>query len=162
MSRFRSVATSLLLLVLGLVSISGTLPRLAISGTLPHCLPTSPDMAWVGLQLRLLTVAPDCPSGSLATTGGLVEVAQVSLALSLSALLVGLISLVLALGGGLWLRRAFRRARTWLRTRLSVIVVALAGGPRPVRVPVTAGVPRHYAAQLQHPQVRRGPPSCSC
>ena len=162
MSRFRSVATSLLLLVLGLANLSGTLPRLAISGTLPHCLPTSPDMAWIGLQFRLLAVDPNCGSGSLATTGGLVEVAQVTLALSLSALLVGLVSLVLALGGGVWLRRAFRQARTWLRTRLSVIVVALSGGPRPVRVPVTAGVPRHHAAQVQHPQLRRGPPSCSC
>lgn len=152
-----------LLLAVGVAGLAAPLPRLAVIGTIPACLPESPGTAWLGIQLRLLAEHTSCAAGSYAAGPHLVEVAQVTLALSLSTLLVGLIGLALALGGGLWLRATFRGARAWLRGRLAALpdVTVSVRRPAPIRVRAPQRI-GYDDSPAHHPQVRRGPPSCSC
>lgn len=119
--RLRDAGGSILLSIVGMLAAVATLPRLALSSTLPACVTESAGTAWLGLHLRLLAASDACPQGSYAPGPHYAEIAQFSIVLSLSAVAAGLIALALALGLGIWARQALREAREWVRARLSAL-----------------------------------------
>ena len=157
-ARLRSTGGSLLLALSGALALAGTLPRISLSGTLPACITESAGTAWLGLHLHLLSQSAACPEGMFAPGPHYAEIARFSIVLSLSTLVAGLAMLAGALGLGLWVRVALRRARTWLRQRLGLVRLPGPGGfhRAPVLVPVTAG---YGDAPWAASRLLRGPPA---
>jgi len=155
--RVRSVGGSALLTLVGVAAVAGSLPRLALSGTLPACITESSGSAWLGIHLSLLSQSPLCPDGSFAPGAHYAEIARFSVVLSVSALIAGLVALLGALGFGVWARVAVRRARAWLHHRLDLPVAGTApvGDPRP---PLTIAVTRFHSALSVSLRLLRGPP----
>ena len=52
--RLRSVGGSALLTLVGAFAVAGTLPRVALSGSLPACVTESSGTAWLGLHLVMV------------------------------------------------------------------------------------------------------------
>lgn len=157
-ARLRSVGGSVLLTLLGVLAIAGTLPRIALSGTLPACITESSGSAWLGVHLSLLSQSAACPEGMFAPGPHYAEVARFSIVLSLSALIAGVAMLAGALGLGLWARGALRSARAWLRQRLALVRVPVisANRRRPPLAATSASLP---AAPWAGSRQLRGPPA---
>lgn len=144
-------------LVALLGALTTMLPRLDVSSQLGQCVDSSGWPAHVAVRLRLLAPSLVCPEGTLAPGAHYAEIAQLSVLLSLTALVLAAFALLTALGIGVWAHGALRAARAWIRDRLVIAVpapltIALAG-PLPVAV---AGPPPG-SAFVQLPR-RRGPP----
>jgi hypothetical protein len=153
---------SLSLLLLGIQGLLSPISRLALAGTMPDCVGADPLSAAVGLELRVLSGASDCPHGSYAPTPSYHLLADAALTVSVTALLLGVLALVVAVGVAFRLRHALRQLRQWFARRIHLavstatsIVVQLG---RPAMVPVVVRPVRTAA----RPHARRGPPSCSC
>lgn len=159
--RVRSFAGSAGLVALGIAGLVGSAPRVNLSATLPSCLTESPATAWLGLHLHLLTASEHCPEGTFAPGPHYQQVAEFSLALSLSTLLVATINLLLAVGFGLWVRRAARelggRVRRWLD-----ILEWSRHLPATAPVRATTASPSSRTSSWDDPCCRRGPPAASC
>ena len=156
-ARLRSVGGWVLLTLVTALTVAGTLPRLALSGTLPACITESSGTAWLGVHLSLLSPSAACPEGSFAPGAHYAEIARFSIVLSVSALVAILAMLVGALGLGLGLRTALRGARVWLRRRLELPAVpaSVVAHRRP---PLTAVVAAFRAALWVDSRQLRGPP----
>ncbi len=160
--RAARVLGSLALGMLGLQGSLSPLARVALTRSMPDCVDAGPWAAFVGLGLKVLSAAPDCPHGSYAPAPSYHLLAQAALTASVTTLLLGALALVLAVGVGLRVRRSFGQLRQWVARRLrlavsttSTVVVQLG---RPTMVPVVVRPVRTAA----RPHVRRGPPACSC
>lgn len=155
--RLRDAGGWILLSVVGMLAAGATLPRLALSSTLPACVTESSGTAWLGVHLRLLAASDSCPQGSYAPGPHYAEIAQFSIVLSLSAVAAGLIALALTLGFGIWARQALREARDWVRARLSALrpSVTLITRRPPELPEVVLG---SHGALLTRLCSRRGPP----
>jgi hypothetical protein len=144
----------------GLLGLSVAAPGLAVlragSGV---CLQVNPAQSWIGLRLHLLTPSSICPDGSYAPGPALATAVGFSIVVSLSVLLAGLAGIALAIGFGVAMRRALRRARGWWRRRL--LPTLLGGISRPAAVPVPVRVPGRRVPPTRSPRQLRGPPS-SC
>lgn len=154
------VVTGALVAGLGLLGLSAAWPGLAIlSADSGVCLQVNPAQSWIGVHFHLLAASPACPQGAYAPGPALATAVGFSIVVSLSVLLGGLVSMALAVGMGVAVRRALRRARGWWRRRL---VPALLGGlSRPTLVPVPVRVPGRRAQRTHSPRQLRGPPpSC--
>ncbi|MEA5116943.1 MAG: hypothetical protein VB036_04910 [Propionicimonas sp.] len=160
LSQLRRTGGSILLSVLGVLALTGSLPRLAFSSTLPACLTESSGTAWLGVHLRLLAHSSSCPEGSYAPGPHYAEIAQFSVVLSLSALIAGLAMLAVGLGFGWWALRALAAARSWLRRRVTadrpVVTPSTA-----VRPPLQAFIADLRAAVLTGLRLLRGPPAAA-
>lgn len=156
--RLRALGWPLVLLALGVASALRGLPRLTLTGSLPACVPASVGEAWLGVNLHILAVSPDCAGGHYAMGSHYVEVARLSVALSLSTILLGCIGLLGALGLGVWVRRAAVLARAWIGRRL---VAAATGAPTPALPRLGVFAPRGVGVALAvagRAHCRRGPP----
>ena len=159
-ARLHGVGGAVLLALVGLLSLSTPLSRSILSGTLQTCITESRGVAWLGIHLRVLVESPACPGGSDAPGPHFSEVGHISVALSSSALLAGLVALAWTMGLALWARRSLRAARAWLGHRLGlaaespVIVV-----DSPVRAPLEGHVSNLRGAILGCLRHRRGPPA---
>lgn len=156
-ARLRSVGGSVLLTLAGAFAVAGTLPRVALSGTLPACLTESSGTAWLGLHLSLLGQDAACPQGMFAPGAHYAEIARFSIMLSLSALTAGVLLLAGALGFGIWARGALRAAKTWIRHRLGLQPVPLTVATRR-RPPLAVTAARWRSAVWADSQQLRGPP----
>lgn len=155
--RLRSVGGSALLTLVGAFAVAGTLPRVALSGSLPACVTESSGTAWLGLHLSLLSQDAACPQGMFAPGEHYAEIARFSIVLSLSALIAGVLILAGALGFGIWARAALRGARTWLRHRLGLRPAPLTVASRR-RPPLAVTAARWRSAVWANSQQLRGPP----
>ena len=113
----RSSPSAAVLVVLGVMGLAQFLPTLSLAAT--TCVAPIPLVAPMGIHLDLLTESVACQEHSYLPGANFGPVAQFFVLLSTSTIVVGLVSLLLALGLGLWLRRTMAAARDWLRTRLS-------------------------------------------
>lgn len=155
--RLRSVGGPVLLTLAGAAAVTGVLPRMALSGSLPACITESSGTAWLGIHLSLLSQDPICPEGMFAPGAHYAEIARFSVVLSLSALLAGVLILAGTLGVGFWARRAVRAARAWLHRRVGLPAVPTTplGHPRP---PLASPAAAPTAAPPGRLQFLRGPP----
>ena len=160
-ARLRGTGGSVLLTLLGVLAVAATLPRIAVSGTLPACITESSGTAWLGVHLSLLSQSAACPEGMFAPGPHYAEVARFSVVLSLSTLIAGVAMLAGALGLGLWTRAALRGARAWLRQRLAVVRVPGLSIPDR-RPPLASATPGYRAAAWSRSQSLRGPPALAC
>jgi len=155
--RLRTVGGSALLTLVGVAAVAASLPRLALSGTLPACITESSGSAWLGIHLSLLSQSPLCPDGSFAPGPHYAEVARFSVVVSLSAVIAGVILLLGALGFGVWARVAVRRARAWVHNRLGLPAV----GSLPItgaRGPLAISATFFHSALSVSLRLLRGPP----
>jgi hypothetical protein len=141
--------------VVGGVSLAAIWPLIGVTAEPAMCLDVSPEQAWIGLHLHLVNASPACASGFTAGES-LAPVVGITMAISVSALIVGLLALAFASGGLAVCRALLRRVGHWLRQRLVVVFEALIPAPPVapvlVRVDGRRGRPVFPAAQ------RRGPP----
>ncbi|MGC3953542.1 MAG: hypothetical protein QM804_04700 [Propionicimonas sp.] len=107
--------------------------------SLPACVSELPGTGWLGVHLHILAQSSTCPEGTFAPGPHYAEIAQFSIVLSLGTLLAGLAALAMALGLGVWARRALRSAKRWLGSRLGLDAI----GPLPLwgRAPVAVPIP---------------------
>lgn len=160
--RVGRVARAALLLGLGIQGLTSPAVRTALRGSIPDCVEVSPLTAWAGTGSRMLMVSSDCPHGSYAPAASYGVFTQATLAASLSATLLGLVALLLALGLRPSVQRRLRELRLWFARRVRVVAVAVALPSIPRLVPVVAASPARVSRVASNPHVRRGPPSCSC
>jgi hypothetical protein len=160
-TRLPLAARSLLIVGFGLLLLASPVTQSMFAVALPACVVGIPVIAWVGVQLNVLTIVSHCPSGSYAPGEHFGEAAHVGFALSLSALVVGLASLAVALGAGIWLRRAAATAHRWIITRTRFVRWVRSWTPVTREQPVLVPVSTRQRAQHAPPPARRGPPrSC--
>jgi hypothetical protein len=159
--RLARLMGALLLVLVGVEGLISPLTHVALMRSMPDCVEAGRMAAAVGLELHVLTAGTNCPQGTLAPAASYHVVAQAALTISVTALLLGIVALVLAVGVGLRARRVVRELRQWFSHRFrmiasvaSEIVVQLG---QPVMVPVVV----RSARMASRPYVRRGPPSCS-
>ncbi len=139
------------------LSVAGSMVGLLADPTV--CVGLTPTQSWIALHLHVMLPDPSCAQGTFLPTQALAPMLGVTVVVSLSALLAGLVTLLVGLGGGLAVRRLAQRVAGWLRRHwLPVVsgVVPLQRVPAPVRVQVRRTDPRYRAAQ------RRGPPDHCC
>jgi len=160
--RFSRLLGAMLLLAMGVQGLLSPLTQLALSRTMPDCLEVGPVAAAVGMEVHVLAAGPECPHGTYAPAPTYHVVAQAALTASLTAVLLGIAALLLAIGVGLRARRVVRDVRQWFTRRFRTVVTVVAqlvvGREQPIMVPVTVAPARLTSS----PHVRRGPPSCSC
>ena len=125
------------------------------------CSPQLPLLASLGVHLDVLAESRLCPEHSYLPGSNYGVAVQLWVLVSTSTLVAGAVGVLMALGAGLWTRRAPRKARDWLRRRLPVrgfhapvVAVATVAAPAPQRMDVRSG--------LYRPLQRRGPPSSFC
>lgn len=154
-ARLRNVGGSLLLTLLGVFALVSA-PGLRVAGSLPACVSELPGAAQLGVQFHILAQSASCPEGTFAPGPHYAEVARVSVVLSLGALVAGLAALAVALGLGVWARRALRTAKQWLGRRLGLDSAGTlpVWGRAPLAVPVPVRASHHPAAH----RPLRGPP----
>lgn len=149
----RLIATGLLAFS-GLIGLRQLLPLLRIDSSL--CVHPAAGLGEIGLQLHVFSASASCPRGSYLPGENLGALVQVSFAISVLAVVAGLILALGALGVGLWAASILRRLRGWLRRRLWVQVTPAVA--RPVRTMAVAMVPVRVSRTVVSPQSRRGPP----
>lgn len=155
--RLRTIATatrSVLLIVFGVLAASSPLAKAAITAT--TCV-TPTGLGHIGVQLHLLTPSTECASG-FAPGVHYVTAASVTFALSISALIAGVIGLALLVATSAACRRLARSVRDWVSSRWrlappSSLVVPERQRPALAPVRVRATQPHDVAPY------RRGPPS---
>jgi hypothetical protein len=153
--RLRGAGGVLLTLLGGFALVNS--PALRFAGSLPACLTETPQAAWLGLRLHILTQSAACPQGMLAPGPHYAEVARISIVLSLWTLAAGVAALATAFGLGVWARRSLRSARQWLARRLGLHATGVLPlwGRAPLAVPVRIAA-SHRPATHHH---LRGPPA---
>lgn len=122
------------------------------------CAPQLPLIAPLGIHLDLLVESELCPEHSYLPGVNFGRLTQSFMVLSATALLAGLVMLLLALGAGYYTRRVVRSAREWLRTRIAIV----APGPGLPHLPqaVATGVLVIASGRRPYqPLQRRGPPA---
>lgn len=157
-SRARSaVGAAVASLVSGFQLVS-ILPVLHLSPT--ACLEHPKLIASVGAHLELLAASGLCPDGSYLPGPNFAPLAEFMAGLSATALVVGTIATLIALGLGVWVRRSLRSAREWLRSRIGLhepgtaiaatpagaawASTTLAGGFNPYRLVLRRGPPLSF------------------
>lgn len=150
----RFLATGLLALT-GAFGLARLMPLLRIDSSL--CLHPAAGLGELGLKLHVFSAAASCPRGSYLPGENLGAVVQFSFAVSVLALVVGILLGLGALGVGLWAAAVVRRLRGWLRRRITVWVVG--SFARPQRVLAPALTPVRVARAVPSPRSRRGPPT---
>lgn len=150
----RVLATGLLALT-GAVGLTRLLPLLRIDSSL--CLHPAAGLGEIGLKLHVFSAAASCPRGSYLPGENLGAVVQFSFAVSVLALVVGILLGLGALGVGIWAAAVVRRLRDWLRRRITVQVVASFSSAERELIPALA--PVRVARTVPSPRSRRGPPT---
>ena len=125
------------------------------------CLEHPRLIASMGVHLELLAVSGLCPDGSYLPGPNFAPLAEFTAGLSATALVVGIVATLIALGLGVWVRRSLRSAREWLRSRIrrhepGKAMVAVPVGAAWAPTAVAVGSDPYRLVQ------RRGPPLSSC
>jgi hypothetical protein len=154
-AQLRRTIQAALAAVTGGVSLVAMWPLLGVVAEPSMCLGLSPQQASIGLHLHLVSASPTCANG-FAATESLAPMVGITVAISLSALIFGLLSLVLAGGGAVAVRTLLRRVGRWFRRQWVFIFEALAPSPSAAPVPVRVHG-RPYRRDFSTVQ-RRGPP----
>jgi hypothetical protein len=159
--RIARLVRALLLVALGVQGLTSPLAKNALRA-MPHCVDASPITAWAGTAAHLLMASTDCPQGSYAPARSYLAVVQAAFACSLTALVFGLVTLLLAVGTGIQTRRMLGSVRRWFAGRFAMPVDCLLSILSPLRQPVPVPASARPFRATSRPQLRRGPPSCSC
>lgn len=122
------------------------------------CMPQLPLIAPLGIHLDLLAESELCPEHSYLPGVNFGRVTQSFMVLSTTAFLAGLVSLLLALGAGYYIRHLVRSARDWLRTRIGIAVPGTAL-PHLPQIVATGVLVSDSGRRPYQPQQRRGPPA---
>ncbi len=142
---------------LGGLGLAVSAPFLPVLTDPTVCLGLTPEQSLV-VHLHLVAASPACAGGAVQATSLLAPVIGITLAVSLTALLIGPLMVAVGLGGGIALRAILRRAGTWLRRLWDPVVAVILPSPTPIPVPIVAN---RYRARLEYlPSQRRGPPGC--
>src|SRR5659263_145385 len=160
--RIARLVRALLLVALGVQGLTSPLARYALARIMPDCVDASQLTAWAGTGSRLLMVSTDCPHGSYAPTRSYFALVQTAFACSLTALVLGLAALLLAVRLGVQARRMLGSVRRWFARRFTMPVDCLLSILSPLRQPVPVPASARPLRATSRPQLRRGPPSCSC
>jgi hypothetical protein len=160
--RIAHLVRALLLVALGVQGLTSPLAKYALARAMPDCVDASPISAWAATGTHMLMASADCPHGSYAPTRSYFAVVQAAFACSLTALVAGLAALLLAVGLGLQARQLLRSVRRWFSRRFTMPVDRLLSILSPLRQPVPVPASAHPYRATSRPQLRRGPPSCSC
>ena len=160
--RIARLMGALLLVTLGVEGLISPLTHFALLRSMPDCVEAGRMAAAVGVEFHVLSAVTNCPHGSYAPAASYHVVAQAALAVSLTALLLGVVALILAVGVGLRARRVVRELRQWFSHRFRMVAsvaseIVFEFG-QPVMLPVVVRPVR----MASRPYVRRGPPSTSC
>ncbi len=150
----RLPATGLLALT-GALGFARLLPLLRIDSSL--CLHPAAGLGEIGLKLHVFSASASCPRGSYLPGENLGAVVQFSFAVSVLALVVGILLGLGALGVGWWAAAVVRRLRDWLRRRIAI--QAATSFARPERELALALAPVRVARAVPSPRSRRGPPT---
>jgi hypothetical protein len=156
-SRLVGALLSLLVGVLGMAALWQPL-KLVTDST--ECVGLSPLQSWAGLKLHVVAETVACRPGSFLQGDSYMPVMSLSLAVTVSALLVGVAILASVVGGIATVRSALHRLGSWVRKTLAPVVEVLAPQPQPQPIPVR--VPARSRRRPHDPQSRRGPPSSAC
>lgn len=159
--RIARIVGALLMVAVGLEGLFSPLAYLALR-SMPDCIDAGPMAAWAGVGLHLLSANPLCPYGSYAPAPTYHVVAQAALTASLTALLLGVLWLLLSVGVGLRAKRALSQLRRWFAHRFRVVASATSSIVFQLGQPVMLPVVVRPVRMASRPHVRRGPPSCSC
>lgn len=124
------------------------------------CVGMSPLQSWAGLKLHVVAETVACRQGAFVQGDSYAPVVSISLAVTLSALVVGIAILASLVGGVATVRSVVARFGSWLRSRLAPVIEVLVPVPEPQPIPVR--VPSGSTRRPTHPQSRRGPPTHSC
>jgi len=160
--RIARLVRALLLVALGVQGLTSPLAKYALARAMPDCVDASPVTAWAGTESHMLMASADCPHGSYAPTRSYFAVVQAAFACSLTALVFGLVTLLLAVGTGIQTRRMLGSVRRWFARRFAMPVDCLLSILSPLRQPVPVPASARPLRATSRPQLRRGPPSCSC
>ncbi len=159
--RIARLGGALLLVGLGVQGLLSPLSHFALMRSIPDCVEAGPMTSSVGVELQVLAAVPQCPRGSYAPAASYHVIAQAALTVSLSALVLGVVALIVAVGVGLRARQALRQLRQWFAHRFRIVAAAtleiVVRLGQPVMLPVVVRPVR--TASRSH--ARRGPPSCS-
>lgn len=159
--RIARLAGATLLLTLGVQGLLSPLTHVALLETMPDCVEAGPMAASVGMEFHLLSAGTDCGHGSYAPAASYHVVAQAALTVSVTAFLLGVIGLVLAVGVGLRARQVVRQVRGWVSRHFRLVASATSRIVVQLGQPVMLPVVVRPVRMASRPDVRRGPPSCS-
>jgi len=160
--RIARLVRALLPVALGVQGLTSPLGKYALARAMPVCVDASRVTAWAGTESHMLMASADCPHGSYAPTRSYFAVVQAAFACSLTALVFGLVALLLAVGMGIQTRRMLGSVRRWFARRFTMPVDRLLSILSPLRQPVPVPASARPFRATSRPQLRRGPPSCSC
>ncbi|PKQ33024.1 MAG: hypothetical protein CVT62_02995 [Actinobacteria bacterium HGW-Actinobacteria-2] len=157
-AQFRRIRAAAIAAVAGGASLAASWPLLGVVAEPSMCLGLSPEQALIGLHLHLVSVSASCANG-FAATQALAPAVGITVAISLSALVFGLLSLALVGGGAVAVRTLLRRVSSWVRRQWVLVFEALLPTPSaaPVLVRVDGRPQRRDYSSVQ----RRGPPRSS-
>jgi hypothetical protein len=160
--RVERLAGAALLVTLGVQGLSSPLAHVALMRSTPDCIEAGLMAASVGMEIHLLSAGPDCVKGSYAPAASYHVVAQAALTVSLTALVLGVLAMILTVGVGLHARQVVRQLRGWVARRLRMVAAATSAIVFQLGQPVMLPVVVRPVRIASRPSVRRGPPSCSC
>ena len=115
--RVERLAGAALLVTLGVQGLSSPLAHVALMRSTPDCIEAGLMAASVGMEIHLLSAGPDCVKGSYAPAASYHVVAQAALTVSLTALVLGVLAMILTVGVGLHARQVVRQLRGWVARR---------------------------------------------
>lgn len=157
--RHRSAWSAVVLAAVGGANLVAAIASRGVSDS--TCSPQVPLLASLGVHLDVLAESRLCPEHSYLPGSNYGVAVQLWVLVSTSTLVAGAVGVLMALGAGLWARRAFRKVRDWLRQRLPargfhapVVAIATVAAPAPQCMDVRFG--------LYRPLQRRGPPVSFC
>lgn len=156
-ARLLGALLSLLVASLGMASLWQPLRLVADPS---ECVGLSPLQSWAGLKLHLVAETVACRQGTFVQGDSYAPVMSISLAVTLSALVVAVAILASLAGGVATMRSVASRFGSWLRSKLAPVIDVLVPMPEPQPIPVR--VPSGSTRRPSHPQSRRGPPTHSC
>lgn len=116
----RRAGGSFLLAATGALSLFAPLPQAVLAGSVTTCLREAAGTATLGLHLGILRTSTDCPHGSYAPGPHLMEYGSISISMSMTAILVGLIAFTSAVGIRWWIARTAHAVATWFARHLRV------------------------------------------
>ena len=160
--RIARLGGAALLVTLGIQGLFSPLTHVALMRSMPDCIEAGPLAASVGMEIHLLSAGADCMKGSYAPAASFHVVAQAALTVSVTALVLGIVALLLAVGVGLHARHVVRQLRGWVVRRFRMVASATSEIVFALGQPVMLPVVVRPVRMASRPSVRRGPPSCSC
>lgn len=160
--RLGRVVRAAVLLGVGVQGLASPVAAMAIRGSMPDCVEASPLLAWAGTSAQVLLVSTDCPHGTYAPAPSYSAFTHATLAVSLTAVILGLVALVVAVGLGVSAQRTLGQLRLWFARRFRMVAADVVLPTFPQPVPVLVSSAARPSRVVSHPHVRRGPPSCSC